>query len=227
MLENSDLSIARMQRVDSRGKTSKPRMGELKGNAYHPIFLLLGAYGANATWCMRSEWWAKNAFFDGGACLDWRIALKAFPSAKISYTAEVLYNYRRHEDQVTNRRSFDEAEMTPVYSLWLDYAKRLGLSHAPYEIFARFAIPWNKSAIHPTFKYEEYANFRTTLLSCAKELSPTIFHDILHLARRRDAFAINRHNNFVTQIKLLKNSKEELLSVSSDLIFEAIRRAFH
>ena len=74
-LGSYDLSITGMYKINQKGAPIAPLTGEIKSKKYDPIYLLLGSYGANATWVMQKTWWLENAFFDSKEALDWRIAI--------------------------------------------------------------------------------------------------------------------------------------------------------
>ncbi len=224
VLDNAELSISKMVRFVS-GKLPIPSiLGDIQNDQYDPFFLLLGAYGANATWCMHANWWKKNSFFDADACLDWRIALKSFHESKISYTREPLYFYRKHTSQVTTYRSLQRYDFEKTYKLWRSYAERLGLGQPSYPLFSLFAVPWNTGV----FKIDEdYFNFRKLLITYGQEYLPAAFPDLTHLVMRRDIMAIRSVRNLESATKLITRSYKEIPLLVSDIFKVVARQAYH
>jgi glycosyltransferase involved in cell wall biosynthesis len=52
-LNSHDLSVTNIARINAQGKPIKSLTGEINSTNYDPIYLTLGSYGANATWCVR------------------------------------------------------------------------------------------------------------------------------------------------------------------------------
>jgi glycosyltransferase involved in cell wall biosynthesis len=100
-LNNAEVSIARIGRITSKGRQTPSLTGAMTVKEYDVRFLLMGAYGANATWCSHRDWWRKNFFADSLPALDWRIALRSFPGSVIALVPSIEYLYRRHPQQVT------------------------------------------------------------------------------------------------------------------------------
>jgi hypothetical protein len=64
--------------------------------------LLVGSYGANASWLFRRAWAKDHELFSSQYdSSDWTTALRVFPNTKISYLPEKLYFYRMHKNQIT------------------------------------------------------------------------------------------------------------------------------
>ena len=141
-LESSEICITNLHRISASGSKISSLTGSLTSPSYDPIFLLFGSYGANATWCMRSEWWLKNAFFDSGESLDWRIGLKKLPCSKFSYLDEPLYFYRKHKNQITASKKVEAAKLDPIYSDWRAYLDLLGIASKERGVFDVMATPW-------------------------------------------------------------------------------------
>jgi len=141
-LESSEICITNLRRISASGSKTSSITGSLRSPSYDPIFLLFGSYGANATWCMRSEWWLKNAFFDAAESLDWRIGLEKLPSANFSYLDEPLYFYRKHKDQITASKRVEPAKLDPIYSAWCTYLDLLGITSKERGVFDLMAMPW-------------------------------------------------------------------------------------
>jgi glycosyltransferase involved in cell wall biosynthesis len=141
-LESSEICITNLRRISALGSKTSSVAGSLTSPSYDPILLLFGSYGANATWCMRSEWWLKSAFFDGGESLDWRIGLEKLPSAKFTYLDEPLYFYRKHKNQITASKRVEPVKLDLIYSAWCTYLDLLGIASKERGVFEVMATPW-------------------------------------------------------------------------------------
>ena len=61
-LSHSDINFTKMIRVDGKGRRKRSLAGTLESDKFCILYLLLGSYGANATWCAKSSWWKENTF---------------------------------------------------------------------------------------------------------------------------------------------------------------------
>lgn len=215
MLENSEISITNIQRMDANGKLSASLSGEIRGQFYDPLFLLLGSYGANATWCMHRDWWKKFAYFDADECLDWRIALKSFNHSKISYSREKLYIYRRHNLQVTAEKTIKFERMLPTFDLWSRLLVDLCLPSQNYSVFNLIGTPWNSSQAEIT---EDFFEFMSVLKSRIDNLPKESQEDFLRILKRRCLFSIQSSSSVSTSMRLLHGSKGEILPLFRDLL---------
>ena len=220
MLDSSEISISKMNRINTNDKRINPLLGDVTGSNYNSAFLLLGAYGANASWCMHREWWLSNAFFDSEQCLDWRIALKSFPSSKISYTNFPLYNYRKHSNQVTAQRSIPNRELDSLYLAWVSHLSLLLPDKFSRDVFNLMAIPWNNSSV---LDIDEYLNFRRLILLKIKDINPEIFIDFTKLTKRRDITTIRKSTDILTRIKLISKCYKEFIPVGKDILYNFIK----
>ena len=220
MLDNSELSISKMNRIDGNGRVTHSILGDIVGSKYDPAFLILGAYGANATWCMQRDWWVKNAIFDNEQCLDWRIALRSFPGTKITYSKIPLYNYRKHSDQITSHKKIPQKELDPLYNSWSAFISVLIAEEIPREIFNLLAVPWNA---FPSKVDQSYFTHRNLILSKIKEYHPEIYKDFLKLVMRRDISAVTRSGSFFTKINLIIKSYKEIVPLGKDLLTYSIK----
>jgi glycosyltransferase involved in cell wall biosynthesis len=221
-LETSDLSFTKMARFQGNIK-SRSLMGEFRSKTYDPFFLILGAYGANASWCMRKDWWMQNAFFDSHECLDWRIALKAFPNGQISYLDEELYFYRKHQNQVTSNRSIDKNDLQIVFRSWNHFSSNYNLGPTSFEVFSGLAIPWNKTN---NLDLEELGEKITEIFRFVKSEKPDLMADFKRLIQRRYLFAIRQESKKLLKIKLLRAGFPQLFQVSSEVICQFATKPF-
>jgi hypothetical protein len=141
-LRHAEVCITRMWKKDRFANELRSLAGQIRSTVYHPSYLLFGAYGANATWCMKSEWWLRNAFFDSSLWLDWRIAMRSFLNSKVVYLNEPLYTYRQHGNQITNHKSFKEDDLKFVHQEWVNFNSKIGIANSNRQAFDVFATPW-------------------------------------------------------------------------------------
>ena len=118
---NSDVCIGKMKKFGQLSK--KLSFNNQLYFQYHHLFLLLGPYGANATWMMKRNWWeSKIGKLELAGEWDWAFALKYFPDATYHYCPETLYFYRQHKDQTSRKigyRSNLASEMgAPIEEYW-------------------------------------------------------------------------------------------------------------
>jgi hypothetical protein len=215
-LDKDSISFTKICRINSIGQSQRSLMGIPTGNLYHPIFLLLGSYGANASWCMRSEWWEKQSFFDSNQCLDWRIAMNSFNNTSIAYLPEDLYFYRKHSDQVTSQKNFSTSEMQPVYQKWIELAEKFGLEKYSYSTFVSLAMPWNYL---DNFNYSELRKVARDIADSISKFDYSIQSDVNRLLSRRFVLALRNRTNLTTKIRLSSWGMSQIPAVVLDLLY--------
>jgi glycosyltransferase involved in cell wall biosynthesis len=215
LIEAHDVIFTRMENITASGKIIPSIMGEITGSSFDPFYLIFGSYGANATWCMKSEWWEKYAFFDNQECLDWRIALSSFKNSSIGYVNETMYFYRKHSNQVTFNKNVSKESLQPLLQSWGRFSNEYGLSLVSFEVFSFIATPWNltkKPQRVELFSWIDQLNL------VAKTFPIETRENIRLLIARRFLIGI-RHSlsNNDRKNYLLRGSKD-LLSFTKDLI---------
>jgi glycosyltransferase involved in cell wall biosynthesis len=191
LIGNSDLSICKMKRINSGGQSSRSLIKDLSVQHYDPIYLLFGAYGANATWLSTSEWWQNKVFFDSYSALDWRIAFKTFNATKIQYSSEGLYSYRRHQRQVTgSQNSFIDEPL--VYSEWNKFATMNFGSSFTLSLFRAIATPWQSPS---TIDWNEVQFFIETLKKSS--YSVEVKDQLMDLVARRLLLVLRNQRNLL------------------------------
>ena len=192
-LDESDLNFTKIQRITEANKKSPSLMGEIRAPIYDPMYLLLGSYGANASWCMRTDWWFRNAFFDSDECLDWRIALNSFSGSKVGLINEPLYYYRKHSNQVTANKKIDNNLMYVVYESWKKTVSEYSMSTFSFETFQVLATPWLFPKI---INLQEILNFKREITELLRHHPKEISFDVQNILRRRFIFALRGSANF-------------------------------
>jgi Glycosyl transferase family 2 len=215
MLDRYPMNFTKMQRITTQGKAHKSISGDLLGGQYDPIFLMLGSYGANATWCMRAEWWAENAFFDADESLDWRIALSSFTKTSVGYIDENLYFYRKHLGQKTANKSLSQKSLNPVYSKWNDLSKKLSLGDFSFDTFMLLGVPWNKV---DEIGFSDFFKAGININAYAEKLDHSVQKDIFRLLRRRYIFALRNKSNLSIKSKLILKGLLEIPSLAQDFL---------
>jgi glycosyltransferase involved in cell wall biosynthesis len=214
-LSRAEICITDITRIKWNNSKSSSVTGGIKSKYYDPAYLLLGAYGANASWCMRSTWWERNAFFDDELCLDWRIALNAFDKSDISYIAEPLYFYRKHKNQLTNDKIICKKNLEPVFELWNKLAINYGLQTLSYDIFSVFAVPWNKTN---NLKIIDIENFIMQVMEYVSNTNINLLNDYEKLIKRRLILAIQQDIGLFNKLKLAKSGYTAIYSIFKDIL---------
>ena len=215
-LDKAELCISKISRIKHDNSKSYSMIGEMGSKHYDPIFLLLGAYGADASWSMRTEWWKRNAFFDNQDYLDWRIALKSFRETTISYIPEPLYFYRKHGDQVTkNRSSVDTNDLENTHLLWNALAKSYGLPDFPFDIFCIFACPWKNPSSYNTLQIQEFLELMNKNEFLNNSRIAPYFNKLI---KRRLILLIRSEGSIVDKYWLVKKGLSEVYPLLADII---------
>jgi glycosyltransferase involved in cell wall biosynthesis len=214
-IKDSDLNFCKMKKYSQTQKHLASLMGESFGPRYDPIFLLLGSYGANATWLMKSEWWLKNSFFDPYYGLDWRIALKTFPYSKISFTNLELYFYRSHKDQYS-KKSRKRSEYDQIFSEWCEFAEKYNLGVINRELFDLIILPEMANSSQP---YEALSNFSKAILDYT-EINKIFIPDIVFkqlISRRMFIYSLTHLYKPIAVFKIYINNRKFLFEFIRDL----------
>lgn len=215
-LSNHEISIVNMARINEQGKLNKSIMGEISSTAYNPIFLSLGAYGANASWCVRKTWWDKFIYFDNDECLDWRIALTSFCSTSIGFISEPLYFYRKHSDQVTNQYNLSRSQMDVVYRAWIKFITSIGIEPTAYSTFSALATPWNNNV--DEVDINELVKTVEQICGFANDLDPKISLNLKKLIQRRYILALKKTKSVSNSVHLLRMGLPEVPGIANDLL---------
>ena len=150
--ENADLIYCGMRHVNKNGLKARLRKPVPSGSKYSKEALLLGSFGANSTWVMKSEILEGFFQFDYQA-IDWASAITAFPRIRVSSVDEELYLYRSHSGQMTRKSSYVEKVFDQIYPLWLELNLKLGLPHLSKSDAATIAFPISGRKMSPEVMY--------------------------------------------------------------------------
>ena len=126
--QNSQLCACGIQKFQKM-KSVSSHFGKLRlaGNLDRRV-LLLGAYGVDATWCGKSDWWIKNVTYLDQQMSDWATGIEISKEFDIYFYPEELYFYRQHSNQTTADSTFSSRGLERVFNNWLLLARQ---SHLP------------------------------------------------------------------------------------------------
>jgi hypothetical protein len=214
-IEDANVCITGMQRMNIAGHKMNSLTFDPKTNAYTHLLLLLGSYGANATWLMQNEWWQKNAFFDSNECLDWRIALRHFAATDICYIKQDLYKYRKHANQVTSRKNISQERMLPVYNEWRRLCLSLDIEENSYDMFSAIATPWN---VQGSLELNDLLKLTNQIIEKFTIYAEENLPDAKKIIDRRFLFQV-RNQKFSSQhAKFLYQGRSEIPSLCKDVV---------
>jgi hypothetical protein len=124
--ENADIAICKLRKF-SKKRTIASMSGAPKLALYSNKYLLIGAYGADASVMFRTTWLhSGRRTFSQTQHSDWEFALRNYSGAKIVGIDEYLYFYRMHENQFT--RSLESKELeTEIIDLLREQFESIGM----------------------------------------------------------------------------------------------------
>jgi glycosyltransferase involved in cell wall biosynthesis len=140
-LKNADLSVGKIVKFNSSGKILTQRLGYLTKGEYTETVLLLGAYGADASWCGRTEK-LKTWNISNELATDWITALENFSHLNVVYSPKAIYFYRQHESQLTKSEIFKQSSSQEIYNRWSLMNLNKGYRTLSMEMFKLVACPW-------------------------------------------------------------------------------------
>jgi glycosyltransferase involved in cell wall biosynthesis len=145
---NADLSFTGFRKF--QGKQVIPSLlGEFDVSKYDPKLLLLGSYGANATWLGTRDFWSDVKFTSYHPA-DWIAGMMYFPTKKIVGISEKLYKYRKHKDQITASSDYNRSTFINLYPYWVKLAKQFRFDNLSINQAALIAAPWSTQSNEST-----------------------------------------------------------------------------
>jgi glycosyltransferase involved in cell wall biosynthesis len=141
---NADLSVGKIVKFNNSGKIITQSLGHLTRGQYTPSVLLLGAYGADASWCGRTNK-VKSWNISNELASDWITALENFSDLKIVYSPKALYFYRQHHTQITNTNDYKNFSFDEIYKSWNVLNLRQGYRSVTKDVAKLVAAPWTVS----------------------------------------------------------------------------------
>ena len=187
---NSDISITKLKKI-MNGKELGHTFGQPSLLEYHPIFLLFGSYGADATVLGTSKWWKQNARRSeevDGDLVDFENAIRTYPLTKIHSIAKNLYIYRQNEHQMSKKRA-SIGDFLRLRNQLSDFLRIYELEQASVETL--FSIRPNRVyplGINPKERVAANLLMREILTKASSDLALTevIQHDIQVLMTKRE-----------------------------------------
>ena len=141
MEQNAKLCACGIQKFkDKRFVASRFGNLSVAGNLDRRV-LLLGAYGVDATWCGKSDWWVKSLKFINQQMSDWATGMKISQEFDIYFHPERLYFYRQHSNQTTANSTFSSRGLDGIMNDWLALARQLHMHELSLREVAWVAAP--------------------------------------------------------------------------------------
>jgi glycosyltransferase involved in cell wall biosynthesis len=138
---SADLSVGKIVKFNNSGKIITQSLGHLTKGEYTPSVLLLGAYGADASWCGRTDK-VKSWKISNDLASDWITALENFSDLKIVYSPKALYFYRQHHTQMTKTNNYKNFAFDEIYKSWNFMNLRQGYRLVTKDVAKLVVAPW-------------------------------------------------------------------------------------
>jgi hypothetical protein len=146
--ESSEVCLSRMQKFSLNHDKIEMLSGSPEIETFTKVWLLLGAYGADGTILMTTDFYNEKYVLDPiDSYSDWTLALANYPS-QIAYVPEDLVFYRQHEGQTT-RKNRNDFLQSGVFPAWQNTFKELFGSSPEQDILLILGAPWFRCAISP------------------------------------------------------------------------------
>jgi glycosyltransferase involved in cell wall biosynthesis len=118
-------------------------LGKISIESYNSSYLLIGAYGADATLVLKTEKFTTLKFSDAELCADWITAFSSYPELRLAGVSTAEYFYRIHSRQSSNLKiTSNEILKKKMYDSWSELNTSLGLPHVGFDEFVFIAAPW-------------------------------------------------------------------------------------
>ena len=213
--QNSQLCACGIQKFKKK-KSVSSHFGKLKlaGNLDRRV-LLLGAYGVDATWCGKSDWWIKNVKYLDQQMSDWATGIEISQKFDIYFYPEELYFYRQHSTQTTADSTFAARGLEGVFNNWLflaheSHLPKLSLHEVAWVAAPRGREPLEKISIKRITQwlnefdqvtngvYSDLISRRFLLLLSSYPLNRYAFKELLFSASAANSLATEIFLNFTS-----------------------------
>ena len=191
---NAEICLSGMRKFSSIHKELEMLSGIPIIKTFTKMWLLLGAYGADGTIFMTSDFYRDKYVLDPtDSYSDWTLALANYPS-EIAYVAQDLVFYRQHANQTTRnqRNSFLDSG---VYPAWSKVYEEFFGATPPIEVFLILGAPWFRKKIQP--KYIGESGFYTAQILSrfrSEGFTPAEINSVESLIIRRYLFRASPRN---------------------------------
>ena len=139
----ADLCVGRLLKF-SRNGNLPALSGEVDVANYDFKYLLLGAYGADATIVTTASMFSRIEFDEQRKSSDWATAFQYYPDLKIVGNAEAEYFYRIHTGQITQDPKHKKMNFEEIYPLWAELNAKLSLPSLNYTSAGVLAAPYER-----------------------------------------------------------------------------------
>jgi glycosyltransferase involved in cell wall biosynthesis len=170
-VENTNLSITRIKKFGKKLKYYD-LIGSQPKRAYYKEFLMLGAYGANASLTGKSDFFKNNLFIDT-ELTDWEYAFRNF-SSPMSYIDKPLYFYRMHSNQVT-RQAIQLPPWLP--QVWRQEFSKISRIQVTDQVIFAMALPAALAKLDKT----EFLKLQEVLVDFKDYFDSVIFTDYVSI----------------------------------------------
>jgi hypothetical protein len=144
----AEICLSRMRKFSLSHEKIEMLSGRPDIETFTKVWLLLGAYGADGTILMTSDFYKKKYVLDPvDSYSDWVLALANYPK-QIAYVADELVFYRQHEGQTT-RKNRNDFLQSGVYPAWQNTFKEIFGSSPTQDILLILGAPWFRCSISP------------------------------------------------------------------------------
>jgi glycosyltransferase involved in cell wall biosynthesis len=145
---NSEICLARMQKFSHSHKKIEMLSGSPEIETFTKVWLLLGAYGADGTILMTTDFYIEKYVLDPiDSYSDWTLALTNYPD-RIAYVPEDLVFYRQHAGQTT-RKNRNDFLQSGVYPAWQNTFEKIFGSSPAIDVLLILGAPWFRCEISP------------------------------------------------------------------------------
>jgi hypothetical protein len=111
---------------------------------YCTELLLIGAYGADATFVTTKKLWQTDFVYRTDIPMaDWEMALRCYSKYRVSLIPETLYGYRMHRQQVSRTTSETHELPSEFFQSWVLLSQSFGLPVLDRDQVSILATPWN------------------------------------------------------------------------------------
>ena len=141
--EDADIAICKLRKFSGE-KTIASMAGTPNLKHYSDKYLLIGAYGADASAMFKTSWISLGQrTFPEAKHSDWEFALRNYSEAKIVGVDEYLYFYRMHHDQYTRTPEANEIEIR-IIDLLKEHFQSIGISIQNNKLLLAISSPQSK-----------------------------------------------------------------------------------
>jgi hypothetical protein len=154
---NAEICIGRLQKFSDKGRIPS-LSGDVDIDHYDFKYLLLGAYGADATIMTTANVFSRIFFEENCKSSDWATSFRYYPNLTVIGKAQAVYYYRMHSEQITNDPSQKEKNFKEIFPYWEELNTRLGLPQLNFSTAATIAAPAERNNLDD-FNFEELKNW--------------------------------------------------------------------